>query len=143
MISKYLFLFSLTFVLILSPKVCIGAQEDLPPVQDPDMLLLEAQREMLETGYEPEETLPMPESDKDGYWWVKQDYSKKSEYIEGIKALLQEQGITILKLGADKIIEELDRIYNPKDNPLDIKMDKSIERMFYEITKEMMIKGLK
>ena len=93
MISKYLFLFSLAFVLILSPKVCSGAQEDLPPVQDPDMLLLEAQREMLETGYESEEALPMPESDKDGYWWIKQDYSKKLEYIKGIVTLLQEKGL--------------------------------------------------
>ena len=143
MISKYLFLFSLAFVLILSPKVCIGAQEDLPPVQDPDMLLLETQREILESNYEPGEALPMPESDKDGYWWIKQDYSKKLEYIKGIETLLQENGITILKLRAGKIIEELDKLYNPKDNPLDIKMDKSIEEMFYKLTKEMMIKGLK
>ena len=140
MISKYLFLFSLAFVLILSPKVCSGAQEDLPPVQDPDMLLLEAQREILKNNYEPEEVLPMPESDKDGYWWIKQDYSKKLEYIKGIETLLQQKGITMIKLGAEKIIEELNEFYNPKDNPLDIKMDKSIERMFYEITKEMMVK---
>ena len=140
MIQKYLFLFSLAFVLILSPKVCIGAQEDLPPAQDPEMLLLEAERDILKSNYEPEEVLPMPESDKDGYWWIKQDYSKKLEYIKGIETLLQENGITILKLRAEKIIEELDEIYNPKDNPLDIKMDKSIERMFYKITKEMIIK---
>ena len=140
MIQKYLFLFSLAFVLILSPKVCIGAQEDLPPVQDPEILLLETERDILKSNYEPEEALPMPESDKDGYWWIKQDYSKKLEYIKGIETLLQEKGITILKLRIDKIIEELDQIYNPKDNPLDIKMDKSIERLFYKITKEMMIK---
>ena len=140
MIQKYLFLFSLVFVLILSPKVCIGAQEDLPPAQDPEMLLLEAERDILKSNYEPEEVLPMPESDKDGYWWIKQDYSKKTEYIKGIETLLQENGITMLKLRAEKIIEELDKIYNPKDNPLDIKMDKSIERMFYKITKEMIIK---
>ena len=140
MIPKYLFLFSLVFVLILSPGVCIGAQEDSPFVQDPDMLLLEAERDILKSNYEQGEALPMPESDKDGYWWIKQDYSKKLEYIKGIETLLQEKGITILKMKAEKIIEELDQIYNPEDNPFDIKMDKSIERVFYKITKEMMIK---
>jgi len=140
MISKYLFLFSLTFVLILSPEVCIGVDEELPPDQDLDRLLLEAQRETSKNNYDSEEVLPMSESDKDGYWWIKQDYSKKLEYIKGIETLLQQKGITMIKLGAEKIIEELNEFYNPKDNPLDIKMDKSIERMFYEITKEMMVK---
>ena len=140
MISKYLFLFSLVFVLILSSRVCVRAEKDLSPLENPDILLLETQRDALKTNYEVEEKLPIPESDKDGYWWIKQDYSKKLEYIKGIETLLQENGITILKLRAENIINELDQIYDPKDNPLDIKMDKSIERMFYKITKEMMIK---
>ena len=139
MIRRYLFLFSLGFILILTSKICVGAEKGLPPVPDPATALLKAQSAALKSDGRTEE-IPIPESDKDGYWWVKQDYSTKAEYIKNLETLVKEKGVILLEPKAGEIIEKLDEAYNPKDNPLDIKMDKSIERMFYKITKGMMIK---
>jgi hypothetical protein len=138
MIKRYSFLFGLVFVAFMIFGIFARA-EDVPQAPDPEKAMLDAQLEMMKQGSGPDE-IPIPESDKDGYWWVKQDFATKKDYIKNIELCLKEKKIFILKLKTDKIIEMLDEVYNPKDNPLDIKMDKSIERMFYNITKEMMIK---
>ena len=101
MIRRCLFLFTLVFILTLTSKICVGAEKDLPPVPDPGTALLEAQSEALKSDAMTEET-PIPESDRDGYWWIKQDYSAKAEYIKNLETLLKETGVTRLKLTTDR-----------------------------------------
>jgi len=81
---------------------------------------------------DPVEMLPVSESSNDGYWWNKQDKETKTQYI---KQLIELFGVSDKKLEVRKIIKELDSLYDPKDNPLDIKIDISVERMFNEVIK--------
>jgi hypothetical protein len=128
-------------MLAASLEICLAEPEMEARSEEADKALLDA-AEIMTLMDEPErlEELPVSESSNDGYWWNKQDKETKTQYI---KQLIELFGAEDKKLKVKKIIKELDSLYDPKDNPLDIKMDKSIERMFYEITEEMMIKGLK
>jgi hypothetical protein len=113
------------------------AKKDVPSVPDPDKLVLEAQKLVSIADMAAYEQLPIEESEKDGYWWNKQRREDKLAYV---KQLIIGFKLTDKKLAAKRIVNILDVEYNPRDNPLDIKMDKSIERMFNIITKEMMLK---
>jgi len=108
-----------------------------PSIPDMDKLMLEAQKEVSEEETAYYEQLPVEESSNDGYWWIKQAAGQKVSYVE---ELIKTFKLDDKKLSLDKIIKELDIVYNPIDNPLDIKMDKSVERMFNIITKRMMAK---
>jgi hypothetical protein len=81
----------------------------------------------------PAEELPIIESKNNGYWWIQQSQQNKLSYIKDlINAFdLKDKGI---KPG--EITERLDIFYDPVDNPVDIKMDISLERAFYRMTKE-------
>lgn len=113
------------------------AKKEVSNVPDPDKLVLEAQKMVRAEDQAIYEQLPVEESSRDGYWWNKQNRNEKLNYIKGLIAGFK---LTDKKLSAKKIVQTLDMEYNPRDNPLDIKMDKSIERMFSVVTKEMMLK---
>ncbi len=113
------------------------AKKKISKAPDPQKEMLEAQKMVTEEQQALYEQLPVEESSKDGYWWNKQDKNEKLAYV---KELIAGFGLEDKKLPAKKIVSQLDIEYNPRDNPLDIKMDKSIERMFNIITKEMMLK---
>jgi len=106
-------------------------------VPDPDILVSEAQKMVTEEQKALYEQMPVQESSRDGYWWNKQDKNEKLAYV---KVLIAGFDLANNKIAVKKIVQALDREYNPKDNPLDIKMDKSVERMFNVVTKEMMLK---
>lgn len=104
---------------------------------DPSKLVLEAQNMVTEEQKASYEQMPVEESARDGYWWNKQD---KNEKLAIVKELIAGFGLEDKKLSIKKIASQLDIEYNPRDNPLDIKMDKSVERMFNIVTKEMILK---
>jgi hypothetical protein len=104
---------------------------------DPSKLMLEAQNMVTEEQKTSYEQMPLAESAKDGYWWNKQDGNVK---LSIVKELIAGFGLEDKKLSAKKIAGQLDIEYNPRDNPLDIKMDKSVERMFNIITMRMISK---
>ena len=110
---------------------------ETPNIPDMNKLMLEAQKEVSEEEKLQYEQLPVEESSNDGYWWVKQDARQKVSCVEDLIKAFQ---LDDKKLSLNKIVKELDIVYNPIDNPLDIKMDKSVERMFNIITKRMMAK---
>jgi len=113
------------------------AKKNISNVPNPEKLMLEAQKEVSAIEQAAVEQLPVEESDKDGYWWNKQDKNEKITYVN---ALIKSFKLTEKKLSARKIVSQLDIEYNPRDNPLEIKIDKSLERMFNIITKEMILK---
>jgi hypothetical protein len=113
------------------------AKKEVSNVPDPDKLVLEAQKMVRAEDQAIYEQLPVEESSRDGYWWNKQNRNEKLNYVKDLIAGFK---LTDKKLSAKKIVQTLDMEYNPRDNPLDIKMDKSIERMFNVIIKEMMLK---
>lgn len=130
-----------SFVLYQDPafaaKKKVPDNPGIPNIPDMDKLMLEAQKEVSEEEKAQYDELPVEESSNDGYWWIKQPAGQKVSYVEElIKAFKLEDK----KLSLDKIVKELDIVYNPIDNPLDIKMDKSVERMFNIVTKRMMAK---
>ena len=98
----------------------------------PEAALREAEKMMVN---EPVlELLPVSESENNGYWWNKQDKDTKQKYIEQLIELF---GLEDKNLKIGEIIQKLDSLYNPKDDPLDIKIDISIERTFNGIIKEL------
>ncbi|MDD5691413.1 MAG: hypothetical protein PHC37_06960 [Candidatus Omnitrophica bacterium] len=115
----------------------VFAKNEVYDVPDPSKLVLEAQKMVSVGELAAYEQLPVEESSRDGYWWNKQDRDEKLEYVKGLIAGFK---LTDKKLSAKKVVRVLDREYNPRDNPLDIKMDKSVERMFNIVIKEMMLK---
>ena len=125
---------SACFVMCYEPAF---AKKQVSNVPDPDKLVLEAQKIVSIADMAAYEQLPVEESEKDGYWWNKQKRDDKLAYV---KQLIAGFKLTDKKLAAKKIANILDIEYNPRDNPLDIKMDKSVERMFNIVTKEMMLK---
>jgi hypothetical protein len=104
---------------------------------DPGKLVLEAQNMVSEEQKVSYEQMPLAESARDGYWWNKQNGNEK---LAIVKELIAGFGLEDKKLSAKKIASQLDIEYNPRDNPLDIKMDKSVERMFNIITMRMISK---
>jgi len=113
------------------------AKNEAANIPDPSSLVLEAQEMVTERQKALYEALPVEESSKDGYWWNKQDKNVK---LAIVKELIAGFGLEDKKLSAKKIVSQLDIEYNPRDNPLDIKMDKNVERMFNIVIKEMMLK---
>lgn len=113
------------------------AKKETPNVPDPGKLALEAQSMVTEEQKALYEQLPVEESLKDGYWWNRMGRNEKMMYV---KELIAGFKLGDKKLSVKKIVQMLDAEYNPRDNPLDIKMDKSIERMFSTVTREMMLK---
>ena len=99
---------------------------------DPEEALRKAEIIALEEGGIPE-ALPVEETANNGYWWIKQDDITKLMYVE---SLIEKFGLEDKGLISEKIVERLDIFYNPKDNPLDIKMGISIERGFNNVIKE-------
>jgi len=130
--GRFLILAGFIFMFILTPGYLIAAESDMPDTPDSASALLKAELEMMEM--QKAQAIPIPESANNGYWWIEQTDAVKLEYVKNLKKLLKEKEI-IVKLKPKTIIEKLDEIYNPMDNPLDIKMDKSIERMFCKIIK--------
>ena len=104
---------------------------------DPAKVMLDAQNMVTEEQKATYEQMPTAESARDGYWWNKQD---RDEKLSIVKDLITEFGLADKKLSIKKIVQRFDTEYNPRDNPLDIKIDKSIERMFNIIAKEMLSK---
>jgi len=129
-----LIIFISLFILCREPAF---AKKEVSNIPDPDKLVLEAQKLVSIADLATYEQLPVEESSRDGYWWNKQSRDDKLAYI---KQLIAGFKLSDKKISAKKIVNLLDTEYNPRDNPLDIKMDKSIERMFNIITKEMMLK---
>jgi hypothetical protein len=82
----------------------------------------------------PVETLPVAESKNNGYWWIKQDQKDRLSYIE---YLVYSFGLKGKGIKSGEIADRLDIFYNPVDDPLDIKMDISLERAFYRIVKDV------
>jgi len=119
------------------PQVLVFAENKASNIPEIDKLMLEAQKQISEEDKAQYEQLPVEESSNDGYWWIKQTAGQKTSYV---KDLIKAFELDDKKFSADKIIKELDIAYNPKDNPLDIKMDKSVERMFSVIIKRIMAK---
>ncbi|MDD5560733.1 MAG: hypothetical protein PHT50_01175 [Candidatus Omnitrophica bacterium] len=115
----------------------VFARKEISDVPDPSKLVLEAQKMVTEEQMAMYEPLPVEESSRDGYWWNKQGMNDK---LAAVKELIGEFKLEDKKLSARKIVKSLDTEYNPRDNPLDIKMDKSIERMFNIISREMVLK---
>lgn len=113
------------------------AKKAIPKAPDPGKEMFEAQKMVTEEQKALYEQLPVEETSLDGYWWNKQD---KNEKINLVKQLIKGFELEDKKLSAKKIVSQLDLVYNPKDNPLDIKMDKSVERMFDFIIKGMILK---
>ena len=118
-------------------QALVFAENKPSNIPEIDKLMIEAQKEVSEEEKAQYEQLPVEESANDGYWWIKQTVGQKASYV---KDLVKAFELDDKKFSADKIIKELDIVYNPKDNPLDIKMDKSVERMFSIITKRMLAK---
>lgn len=70
-----------------------------------------------------------------GYWWIKQNSSTKLEYVKDlIKAFKLKGGY--VGLTSKALVRKLDLVYNPKGDPLDIKMGLSLENAFSLIIKE-------
>ncbi|MDD5129050.1 MAG: hypothetical protein PHO40_05305 [Candidatus Omnitrophica bacterium] len=125
------------FISLIICKEPAFAKKEVSSIPDPDKLVLEAQKLVSIADLAAYEQLPVEESSKDGYWWNKQNRDDKLAYV---KQLIAGFKLSDKRISAKKIVSLLDTEYNPRDNPLDIKMDKSIERMFNIITKEMMLK---
>jgi len=121
--------------------ICSGklawAKKEISKAPDPGKIMLEAQSMVTEEQKARYEPLPVEESSKDGYWWNKQNGNEK---INLVKELIKGFDLNDKNLSIKKIVQTLDVEYNPKDNPLDIKMDKGVERMFNIITKRMLLK---
>jgi hypothetical protein len=115
----------------------VFAKKAVSNVPDPSKLVLEAQQMVTEEQSAMYEQLPVEESLNDGYWWNKQNANEKLAYV---KKLIAGFNLTDKKFSAKKIAQRLDIEYNPRDNPLDIKIDKSVERMFNVVIKEMISK---
>ena len=113
------------------------AKKVISNAPDPSKLAIEAQSMITEEQKALYEPLPVEESARDGYWWNKQD---RNEKLAIVKELIAGFGLEEEKLAINKIASQLDIEYNPRDNPLDIKMDKSLERMFSIIAKGMISK---
>jgi len=131
--KKSLMIVSICSCFVLSPRGAAFAREKAPDVPDP----VEAQKMVTDEQHALDEQLPVEESGHDGYWWNKQDKNEKPAYV---KELIVKFKLTDKKLSVKKIAAALDREYDPRDNPLDIKMDKSVERIFNGIIKEMKLK---
>lgn len=113
------------------------AKKETFSAPDPAKLVFEAQNMVTEEQKAMYEQLPVEESLRDGYWWNRLNRNEKMMYV---KELISGFKLGDKKLSIKKIVQVLDAEYNPRDNPLDIKMDKSIERMFSTVTREMMLK---
>lgn len=113
------------------------AGKPAPSVPDPDLLVTEAQKLVSISDIAAYEQLPVEESRNDGYWWNKQNMADKLAYV---KQLVISFKLPEKKVSVKKVVRMLDMEYNPRDNPLDIKIDKSVERMFNIVTKEMALK---
>ena len=113
------------------------AKKETFSAPDPAKLVFEAQNMVTEEQKAMYEQLPVEESLRDGYWWNRLNRNEKMMYV---KELISGFKLGDKKLSIKKIVQVLDAEYNPRDNPLDIKMDKSIERMFSTVIREMMLK---
>lgn len=133
---KHIGLLLMFVCFIICPKQ-VFAKKEVSDVPDPDRLVSEAQKLVSIEDLAAYEQLPVEESYRDGYWWNKQNRDDKLAYV---KQLIIGFKLSDKKISANKIVKILDTEYNPRDNPLDIKMDKSIERVFNIIAKEMMLK---
>lgn len=123
------------FVLCASP---VFAAKPPAGVPDPSKLVVTVTQEVLTPEQEAmQERLPVDESGNDGYWWNKQIPAAKTAYV---KQLIISFKLIDKKLPVKNIVKALDTEYNPRDNPEDIRIDKSVERMFNVVTKEMMRK---
>ncbi|MDD5042560.1 MAG: hypothetical protein PHV40_02720 [Candidatus Omnitrophica bacterium] len=103
-----------------------------PP--DPVEVMREAQRMAVLDSLNASGQLPVEESGNDGYWWNRQKAKEKLAYV---KRLIKEFKLENKKISAKKVVRALDIEYNPRDNPLDIKMDKSVEKIFSVVIGEM------
>jgi len=113
------------------------AGKPAPSVPDPDLLVTEAQKLVSISDIAAYEQLPVEESLNNGYWWNKQNMADKLAYV---RQLIISFKLSDKKIPVKKVVKMLDAEYNPRDNPLDIKIDKSVERMFNIVTKEMALK---
>ncbi len=101
-----------------------------PSFPEIEAALKEAERVLMEQ--ERARVLPIAESENNGYWWNKQNKDTKQKYI---MQLIELFGLEDKNLKIAEIMQKLDILYNPKDNPLDIKIDISVERAFSEVIK--------
>jgi DNA-binding SARP family transcriptional activator len=116
-----------------SLEICLAETGMEARSEEADKALLDATEIMtLMDELERFDELPVSESSNDGYWWNKQDRETKTQYIKQLIELFEAED---KKLKVKKIIKELDSLYDPKDDPLDIKIDLSVERMFNEVIK--------
>jgi len=144
MIRKYSFLLLGAFISMSVIGLCMAEEgieervsaEELSLSVNPDPEFALHSQEELEglEGHIIGEPLIIEESENLGYWWIKQDYSTKSEYVKNLKQLFSKEDV-VVTMTLREIVKELDEFYNPVDNPMDIKMDKSIERAFITIIK--------
>jgi len=130
---------SMVFFLMTSGSIfypaCAFAKKQASKVPAPDKQVLEAQKMVTPEQIAMYEPLPLEESTNNGYWWNRQDRNTKFTYV---KDLIGKFKLEDKKLSVKKIVQALDSKYSPKDDPLDIKIDKSIERMFNIVTREML-----
>jgi hypothetical protein len=124
-------------VIILCQAFVFAEDKPQDALSSMDKLMLEAQNMVSKEDMASYEELPTGESSNNGYWWIKQPLDEKKAYV---KQLIITFELEDKKLSADKIVKEMDIVYNPVDNPIDIKMDKSVERIFNLIVKRMMVK---
>lgn len=107
-------------------------------IPDPSQIAVEEPQEALTPEQKAmREALPIEESKNDGYWWNRQSADAKTAYV---KQLIISFKLSDRKLPVKSIVKALDTEYNPRDNPVDIRIDKSVERMFNVVTKEMIQK---
>jgi hypothetical protein len=107
-------------------------------IPDPSKIVVEEPQEVLTPEQQAmQERLPIEESENNGYWWNRQSSDAKAAYV---KQLIISFKLSDRKLPVKNIVRALDTEYNPRDNPMDIRIDKSVERMFNVVTKEMMQK---
>ena len=131
----YSLVWSLAGVLIFASVVFAAKKNDL------DLsAATEAQRKLIQAemiyneGKVPE--VPMVEiTANNGYWWLKQDYESKLNYVKDLLAAFKAKG-TLTKLGTKELVKKLDGFYKPVDDPLDIHMDKSLEEVVDRMLKE-------
>ena len=100
----------------------------------------EAQRKAIQAemlyneGRVPEE-LVVEATANNGYWWIKQDYESKLNYVKGLLAAFKAKG-KLTKLSTKELVRKLDVFYKSVDDPVDIHMDKSLEVVVNLMLKE-------
>lgn len=115
---------------ILSGGLSLAEETVEAGVPGAEEAFIEAEKMLLEAPVP--DVLPVPESDNNGYWWNRQDKKTKQEYVKQLIELFE---VKDSKLKINSLIERMDVVYDPKDDPADIKIDLSVERIFYEVIK--------